>query len=85
MSVQPDRDVAEDAQPNEPVPDPEGKFGGVPYDWRKPTVKRLQSRWWNSADPRLCTPKTFGWGYDFNLYWVAHFVAYLKHRFSKAR
>ena len=44
-----------------------GKFLGVPYDWRRPTVGRLKSRWWNPSDPRLFTPKTYGWGFDVNL------------------
>ena len=45
-----------------------GTFLGVPYDWRrKGFVSRLRQRWWNPDDPRLFTPKTFGWGYDINL------------------
>ena len=44
-----------------------GTFLGVPYDWRRPTAARLKQRWWNADDPRLFTPKTFGWGYDLNL------------------
>lgn len=44
-----------------------GTFLGVPYDWRRPTVARLKSRWWNPDDPRLLTPRWFGWGYDINL------------------
>jgi hypothetical protein len=44
-----------------------GMFLGVPYDWRRPTVARLKSRWWNPADTRLFTPKTYGWGFDINL------------------
>jgi hypothetical protein len=44
-----------------------GRFLGVPYDWRRPTAARLKSRWWNPDEPRLFTPKTFGWGYDVNL------------------
>lgn len=48
-----------------------GKFLGVPYDWRRPTVARVKSRWWNPDDPRLFTPKSFGWGYDVNLYEAA--------------
>lgn len=43
-----------------------GKFLGVPYDWRRPTAARVKSRWWNPQDPRLFTPKSFGWGYDIN-------------------
>jgi len=44
-----------------------GTFLRVPYDWRRPTVARLEQRWWNPGDPRLFTPKSFGWGYDLNL------------------
>jgi hypothetical protein len=54
------------------APDPQGHFAGVPYDFRRPTVQRLKSRWWNPDDPRLFTPKTFGWGYDVNLYRLVH-------------
>jgi Family of unknown function (DUF5808) len=44
-----------------------GTFLGVPYDWRfRGLFPRLKERWWNPADPRLFTPKTFGWGYDIN-------------------
>lgn len=55
-----------------PVPDPEGKFLGLPYDWRKPTAARAKSRLWNAQDPRLFTPRSFGWGFDLNFYWVLH-------------
>jgi hypothetical protein len=45
-----------------------GTFLGVPYDWRRKGFRsRLKQRWWNPEDPRLFTPKTFGWGYDVNL------------------
>jgi hypothetical protein len=44
-----------------------GKFLGVPYDWRRPTVERFKSRIWNPEDERLFTPRAFGWGYDVNL------------------
>jgi Family of unknown function (DUF5808) len=44
-----------------------GKFLRIPYDWRrKGFFARLKQRWWNPADPRVFTPKTFGWGYDIN-------------------
>jgi hypothetical protein len=43
-----------------------GKFLGIPYDWRRPTVHRFKSRVWNPDDPRLFTPRSFGWGYDVN-------------------
>jgi hypothetical protein len=48
-----------------------GKFLGVPYDWRRPTVERVKSRWWNRDDARILTPRAFGWGYDFNLAEIA--------------
>jgi Family of unknown function (DUF5808) len=44
-----------------------GRFLGVPYDWRRPTVARVKQRWWNPDDPRLFTPKSWGWGFDLNL------------------
>ena len=44
-----------------------GTFLGMPYDWRRPTTARLKERWWNPSDPRVFTPRWFGWGYDINL------------------
>jgi hypothetical protein len=57
---------------------PPRKFGGMPFDWRRPTVKRVQSRMWNPKDHRFFTPKAFGWGYDVNFYWLAHPAAYVE-------
>ena len=54
------------------VPDPQGTVIGVPYDGRRPTAARLRARWWNPDDPRFFTPKSFGWGYDLNLYRLVH-------------
>jgi hypothetical protein len=48
-----------------------GKFLGVPYDWRRPTLARYKSRWWNPGDRRIVMPRAFGWGYDFNLAEIA--------------
>lgn len=44
-----------------------GSFLGMPYDWRRPTLVRVKERWWNPNEPRLFTPKVFGWGWDINL------------------
>jgi hypothetical protein len=44
-----------------------GTFLGIPYDWRRPTLRRAKSRWWNVRDRRVFTPKTYGWGYDVNV------------------
>ena len=49
-----------------------GKFLGVPYDWRRPTAARVKERWWNPDDPRIITPKSWGWGFDVNLYHLVH-------------
>ena len=43
-------------------------FLGLPYDWRRPTWARVRERAWNRDDPRLLTPKSYGWGYDINVY-----------------
>jgi len=44
----------------------QGKFLGMPFDWRKPTVARIKSRVWNRKNPKLVVPKAFGWGFDIN-------------------
>lgn len=49
-----------------------GKFLGIPYDWRKPTMERYRSRIWNPKELRIMTPKAFGWGYDLNFYRLFH-------------
>ncbi|MFI5735849.1 DUF5808 domain-containing protein [Kribbella sp. NPDC051587] len=49
-----------------------GKFLGMPFDWRRPTVERAKSRLWNDDDPRILTPKTYGWGYDLNVAQLLH-------------
>lgn len=43
-------------------------FGKIPYDWRMPTMQRLRERWWNPREPRVFTDRTFGVGWDVNLY-----------------
>jgi hypothetical protein len=60
------------------VPEPQGRFAGMPYDLRRPTVARARARLWNRDDHRLFTPKAFGWGYDVNFYWLAHPREYLR-------
>jgi hypothetical protein len=54
------------------IPEPAGRFLGMPYDWRPPTISRIRARWWNPDDARLLTPKSLGWGYDINLYRLFH-------------
>jgi hypothetical protein len=45
---------------------------GLPYDLRRPTATRSRARAWNPDDPRILTPKTFGWGFGLNFYWLLH-------------
>lgn len=49
-----------------------GTFWGVPYDWRRPTKARFKQRMWNADDPRVMTPRAYGWGYDVNFYRLFH-------------
>ena len=44
----------------------QGRFLGIPYDWRRPTLRRFGRTLWNRDDHRIFVPKAFGWGYDVN-------------------
>jgi len=44
------------------VPQPQGTYAGLPYDWRRPSLARARARLWNPDDPRVLTPKSYGWG-----------------------
>jgi hypothetical protein len=63
--------MSDQAKGVDPQPDKTGKFLGIPYDWRRPTLARLKQRWWNPNDRRIITPKSFGWGFDLNLHELA--------------
>lgn len=43
-------------------------FLGIPYNWDKPSWKKVKERVWNKKDRSLFTPKVFGWGYSINFY-----------------
>ncbi len=45
-----------------------GEIFGIPYDFSIPTLRKIRKRWWNKEDPRIIVPKTFGLGFDINLY-----------------
>lgn len=62
------------------VPEAQGHIAGIPFDFRRPTVAKLKARWWNSADSRVFTPKSFGIGWDINWFWLAHPGGYLRGR-----
>jgi hypothetical protein len=63
-----------------PVPQPQGRRAGLPYDFRRPTTPRIRARAWNPDDPRILTPKTFGWGLGVNFYWLVHPVRLVRAR-----
>ena len=54
------------------VPEPQGRAAGLPYDFRRLTASRIRARAWNPGDPRVFTPKAFGWGLGVNWYWLVH-------------
>jgi hypothetical protein len=83
MGYKPDEVIAMDetgtnAEPSPPngTGEPQGKWLGMPYDWRRPTAARIKSRWWNPDDDRYFTPRAFGWGYDLNLHRLLHLGAH---------
>jgi hypothetical protein len=45
----------------------QGRFLGMPYDFRRPTWKRVRRTMWNPRDPRVLVGKAYGWGYDVNV------------------
>jgi hypothetical protein len=45
-----------------------GRIGGlVPYEFRLPTLERIEKRWWNPNDSRIFTEHVFGVGWSINL------------------
>jgi len=65
------------AEPEEPEKGT-GELLGIPYDVRRPTATRAKSRMWNRDDPRMFPPKSFGWGWTINFYWLFHLGRYLR-------
>lgn len=50
----------------------QGSVFGLPYDFRFPTLERVQSTLWNKDNPQLLVPKMFGVGWDINFYPLFH-------------
>ena len=59
-----------------------GRIGPVPYDFRVPTLERLQSAYWNPDDERLFTDRVFGVGWAINLAQVRRIVQELRQQAS---
>jgi hypothetical protein len=57
---------------------PEGRWFGIPYNWRFPKRGEALKGPWDPSDHRIITPKHYGWGYDVNL-------AEVKRRLSRRR
>ncbi len=51
---------------NNTITDIQGRFLGIPYDWRFPRIRRVVVRSWNPSGP-IFSPKAFGWGWTLNL------------------
>ena len=44
-----------------------GTFLGMPYDWRRPSLRRIRDEVFNRDEPKFIVPKSYGWGYGINL------------------
>ncbi len=55
-----------------------GRIGPVPYDFRIPTLERLQSAYWNPDDDRLFSDRVFGVGWAVNFAQVLRIVRELQ-------
>ncbi len=47
------------------ITDIQGRYLGIPYDWRYPRLARFARRLWNPDGP-VFSPKAFGWGWTLN-------------------
>lgn len=45
-----------------------GTLYGIPYDFRRPTFKRLRETFWNKETARVLVPQFFGMGWSINFY-----------------
>lgn len=62
------------------VPEPQGRVADMPYGLRQLTATRIRARAWNPGDPRVFTPKAFGWGLGINWHWLVHPVRLMRAR-----
>ncbi|MBV9804265.1 MAG: hypothetical protein JO130_13780 [Solirubrobacterales bacterium] len=46
--------------------EPQGRFLGIPYNWRRPTRGEVGRGVWDPSDERIWAPKNYGWGYGIN-------------------
>lgn len=62
--------------PNNIDPNNPKHLAKIPYDFRKPTLTRTKSRYWNATDRQFFTPKVYGAGWTVNCYWLVHPIRY---------
>lgn len=46
--------------------EPQGRFLGLPFDWKRPTRQEVGKGVWDPEDRRVFPPKNYGWGYGIN-------------------
>ena len=51
-----------------------GRILGVPYEFRRPTVRRLRERLWSPESPQILVPHLFGVGWTVNVGRLVHLV-----------
>lgn len=56
------------------------KIFGIPYDFSRPSIAKVKTRYWNQQDNRLFTPKVYGTGWTFNFYWFVHPIRYIRNK-----
>ncbi len=45
---------------------PQGRLLGLPFNWSRLTREDFGKGVWDPDDPRVFTPKNYGWGYGLN-------------------
>jgi hypothetical protein len=50
----------------------QGQIIGIPYDFRWPTLERIQEKAWNKSTSRILMPHLFGVGWSINFYPLLH-------------
>ena len=58
-----------------------GDVGGVPYDFRPPSVERFEASLWSPGTPSIFVPTSFGLGWSINF---ARLAALLRQRIGSA-
>jgi hypothetical protein len=60
-----------------------GRVAGVPYDFRRPSLRRFREAYWNPNDPRLFTDRVIGVGWAINFAQLIPRLRDLSYRLSE--